>query len=306
MATEKSAAYLARKQMGAFATTMQDVSLRAQQVWRNSIDRWLVRPFAEAYLAFALYGPMNIIEDIFRTALGGVRPNRFNPTRFSRKWIGVSYDPNLMRDAWSETLGELRRAPEAMQTNWILSLGGLAKGFGGKVYHYSVEVPGQVGVGFRRGFVDGRATQILKEMGGDTLERLTKIDAPRPRLADKKLAKEVYEAVNDLKMSANPDSVRYASELFTRRSIHRREVANILSEHPDMPRAVRDKLVKDMDDGTLISNPEQIGARMDESRDILMDDFIRSPERASEQMKQLADMLTDLEIRNPEEMARVM
>ena len=306
MATEESTAYLARKQMGVFSTSMQNVSLRAQQVWRNSIDRWLVRPFAESYLCFALYGPMNVVEDVIRSILGGVMPNRFNPVRFSRKWVGISYDPNLMRDAWSETLGELRKGSEAMQTNWILSLGGLAKGFGEKTYGVLVEKPGQIGIGFRRGFVDGRATQILKEMGGDTFEKLVKIDAPRPRLADKKFAKEVYQAVNDLKLSANPDSIRYSKELFTRKAIHRREVSNILSEHPDMPRAVRDKLIKDMDDGTLISNPEQITARMDESREILMDDFIRSPERASEQMKQLADFLTDLEIRNPEEMARVM
>jgi len=304
--TEESAAYLARKQMGVFAASMQDVSLRAQQVWRFSIDRWVVRPFAESYLCFALYGPMNMIEDIFRSALGGVRPNRFNPARFSRKWAGVSYDPNLMRDAWSETLGELRTGREAMQTNWILSIFGLAKPFGELTYKVLVEKPGQIGIGFRRGFVDGRATQILKEMGGDTFERLVKIDAPRPRLKDKKFANEVYQAVNDLKLSANPDSIRYSKELFTRETIHKGEVANILSEHPDMPRAVRDKLVKDMDEGTLIGSPEQITTRMDESRDILMDDFIRSPERASEQMKELANFLTDLEIRNPEEMSRVM
>jgi len=306
MATEDSIAYLARKQMGVFATTMQDVSLRTQQVWRNQIDRWLVRPFAEAYLAFALYGPMNVIEDVFRSVLGGVMPNRFNPVRFTRKWIGVSYDPNLMRDAWSETLGELRKGSEAMQTNWILSLSGLAKGFGEKTYGVLVEKPGQIGISFRRGFVDARATQILKEMGGDTFEMLVKIDAPRPKLVDKKLAKEVYQTVNDLKMSANPDSIRYSKELFTRAAIHRKEVANILSEHPDMPRAIRDKLTLDMNEGTLIGNPEQITARIAESRDILMDDFIRSPERASEQMKELANLLTDLEIRNPEEMARVM
>ena len=159
---------------------------------------------------------------------------------------------------------------------------------------------------FRRGFVDGRATQIMKEMGGDTFDRLAAIDAPRPRLTNKKLAKEVYETINDLKMSANPDSIRYSKELFTKQAIHRKEVNQILTEHPDMPRVVRDKLIKDMDDNILVSNPEQIVARMDESREILLDDFIRSPERASEQMKQLADMLTDLEIRNPEEMARVM
>ena len=139
IATEESAAYLARKQAGTFSVLLQNVENRSVQVWRNSIDKWVVRPFAEAYLAFALYGPMNIVEDMFRSALGGVSPNRFNAARFSRKWVGVSYDPNLMRDAWSETLGELRRGSEATQTNWILSLGGLSKGFGEKTYGALVE-----------------------------------------------------------------------------------------------------------------------------------------------------------------------
>lgn len=306
IATEESAAYLARKQAGAFAKVGESVSLRIQQVWRNSIDRWVVRPFAEAYLAFALYGPMNVLEDMIRSTLGGVRPNRFNAARFARKWVRVGYDSNLMRDAMSETLGELRRAPEAAQTNWILSIGGLAKPLGEKTYGLLVEKPGQIGLDFRRGFVDGRATQILKESGGDTFERLVKVDAPAPKLVNKKLAEEITETVNDLKLSGDPDAIRYAKELFTKEKIVRREVSNVLMEHPDMPRAFRDKVLQDMDDNILISNPEQIDLRMGEGKDLILDDFIRSPERASEQMKQLADFLTDLEVKNPEEMAQVM
>ena len=306
MLTEESAAYLARKQAGAFAKIGESVSLRVQQVWRNGIDRWVVRPFAEAYLAFALYGPMNIVEDMWRSIIGGVIPNRTSGIRFARKWVGVGYDSNLMRDAMSETLGELRRAPEAAQTNWILSLGGLSKGFGEKTYGVLVEKPGQIGLDFRRGFVDGRATQILKENGGEAFEKLVKIDSPAPKLTNKKLVKEITETVNDLKLSGDPDAIRYAKELYTKEKILRREIDNVLMEHPDMPRVFRDKVLKDMDDNILINNPEQIDLRMGEGRDVIMDDFIRSPERASEQMKQLADFLTDLEVKNPEEMAQVM
>ena len=303
---EESMAALARKQIGAFSLTMQNMELRAVQVWRNGIDKWVVRPFAEAYLAFALYGPMNIVEDVIRSSLGGVWPNRFNATRFGRKWVGIGYDPQLMRDAMSETLGELRRGSEAAQTNWILSLGGLAKGFGEKAYGIMVEKPGQVGIAFRRGSVDGRATQIMKEKGGDLFERLVKIDAAHPRLPDKKLTKLVVETVNDLKLSANPESIKYAKDLFTQTSIMRKEVNNTLMEHPDLPRVTRDRLLKDFDDGILMTNPDVINARITELKEELLDDFIRSPERASEQMKQLADFLTDLEIKNPQEMAQVM
>ncbi|KKK63565.1 hypothetical protein LCGC14_2993000, partial [marine sediment metagenome] len=95
--TAESLVELNRKEMGAVATFLDDVPLRVQKAWQNGIDKWIVKPFAESYLTFAMYGPMNIIEDVLRTSLGGVAPGRKSAQAFARKWAGTSYDPDLMR-----------------------------------------------------------------------------------------------------------------------------------------------------------------------------------------------------------------
>lgn len=308
IAIEESAVFLARKEMGSVATLLDDVPLHIQRVWVNGIDKWVVRPFAESYLTFALYGPMNVIEDVIRTALGGVTPGRKTPQAFARKWAGTSYDQDLMRDAVSETYGYLRSRPQGELNNWILQLGGLAKGFGDKTYGALVRRPGQVGIGIRRNFVDGRASGILKDLGGDRYIKLAKagpVDLPG---VNKKIAKGVQQDATHLKVQGAPRSAFEALKGdYTRAKIIRREVDNILKEHPDLPTPVRDYLMRSYDDGVMF---REAGISVDntirDANKVMVDDFIASPERASTQFEQLADMLTQLEVRNPQEMAQLM
>ncbi len=308
IAIDESTTALARKEMGSVATLLDDIPIRIQKVWQNGIDKWIVRPFAESYLTFALYGPMNVIEDVIRTALAGVTPGRKSPQAFARKWAGTSYDQDLMRDAVSETYGYLRARPEGELNNWILQLGGLAKGFGDRVYGALVRYPGHIGIGMRRNFVDGRASQILKELGGETYERLARVGPEKlAGVTNRKITKEVQQAATHLKVQGQPEGIRALKGDFTRAKIIRREVDNILKEHPDLPTPVRDYIMRSYDDGIMF---REAGTSIDnvakEANTVMVDDFIASPERASTQFEQLADMLTQLEVRNPQEMAQLM
>lgn len=306
IATEESVAYLARKETGALSALLAKTEIRVQAVWRDVLDKWVVRPFAEAYLTFGMYGPMNMLEDVIRSTLGGVTPGRLTIKGFERKWVGIGYDPNLKRDAISEMIGYFRARPTGELNNWILQLGGLAKGFGDRTYQILVEAPGHIGMQVRRHYLDRRATQILVEKGGDKVRRLANV-GPRKLtgVTDKKIIKEVEQAAVDGKLSGNPDYIRGMKDEFTRKPVIRREVDDILMEHPNLPRTTRDFIMKEYDGDVLFREAgDSIETTMREANSILMDDFIRGAEHATKQMEQLADLLIEMEVKNPQEMAR--
>ncbi len=251
--TAESLVELNRREMGTVATFLDDVPLRVQKAWQNGIDKWIVKPFAESYLTFAMYGPMNIIEDVLRTSLGGVAPGRKTAQAFARKWAGTSFDPDLMRGSWSETMGEIRARPASEHNNWVLQMAFLGnKGLADRVYNLAVVKPGHVGVGMRRNFVDGYATQELKRIGGDQFTTLANV-GPRnlDGITTPKVAKEVQQIATNLKIQGLPEAIRAAKGDFTHTKMKRREVDNILKEHPDLPRPVRDQLMEAYDDKTM-------------------------------------------------------
>jgi len=257
---EDSVVALAMKEMGRTATLLTKIPIRVQRVWANGIDKWIVRPFAESYLTFALYGPMNVVEDVIRTTLGGVMPGGKSGANFARKWAGVSYDPALVSErSISETLGTIAAKESGEWNNWILQLGGLAKGFGDKTFDILVRKPGQIGMAMRTHFVDAKATQILKQIGGDQMERLARTGPDKLMgVTNKRIVKNVQQVAMELKMNGLPDAIRAATDDFTRAKIIRREVDDILLEHPDLPRPVRDFVMRQNDEGVLFQSVRKV------------------------------------------------
>ncbi|KKN75149.1 hypothetical protein LCGC14_0383080 [marine sediment metagenome] len=306
---ESSSVALALKEMGRVSTLLTTVPLRIQKAWVNGIDRVVIRTFAESYLTFAMYGPMNVIEDIIRTLLGGEVPGLRSSQSFARKWVGVSYEPSIVSErSISETMGFLRSADDPNWNNWILQLGGLANGFGRTAFKYAVGVPGQINMAMRRNFLDAKATRILKEIGGEALDTLTHAGPDKLMgVTNKRVVREVQQAAMELKMNGLPEALRATKGDFTRTKIIRREVNDILKEHPDLPRPVRDFIIRQQDDGVLFRDGvNSVDDITRQANDILLNDFIASPERASVQYDQLANLLVDFEVRNPQEMAQLI
>lgn len=308
MTIRESAVALARKELGSVASMLTGIPIRVQRVWSNIINRWIVRPFAEAYLTFALYGPMNIVEDTLRSMLGGVFPGRTTREVLARELAGVSYPAEFMtRDAVSETMGFLRARPEGELNNWILQMGGLAPGLGDKTFNLLVRRPGQIGMDMRMNFYLGRYRQILNELGGDAYKRLTEAIPERVSGVSGKLAKEIRQVAGDLAVQGKPEMLRSAIDDFTRPKILRREVNNIRMEHPDLPRTVQDLVMQAYDDGRLLRSVEDIEQVMSkEAREILVDDFLHSSEYAAEGYEALYRQLAALEVKSPEEMATLV
>ena len=303
--TEKSLAYLARANMGNYATILDGIAVRAQRLWADKIDKFVVKPFAEAYLTFGMYGPMNVMEDYVRSALGGVVPRKMNIESWERLSWGLVTDVNLERYGISEMIGYLERAGSASaRSNWVLQAATLGKkSWSAKTYDVLVRRPGAVGMDVRRNFVAGRYKQILEDMGGDAIQKMAGVGPRLPRVISGKLKKQLEAEVYRAKLSGNPEVVRGLKEVFTTSKLTRAEVQNILSEYPDIPQAVRQHIIKAHDSKALWKN---IDGTIDEARNLLADDFIRSPEVATQQVDELAKMLTEMKVKNPEDMAWAM
>jgi len=305
---EESVAARSRMEIGSFAAMLQDIPPRLQAIWSRGVDRTIIRPFAEAYLAFGMYGPMNVFEDYFRSVLGGVIPRRMNVEQWERLSWGLSVDPELKRYGLSEMLGPIaREGTEDTWNNWILQFGGLAKGWGNKIYTGLIRLPGAWGADIRRNFVGKRYIQLLKERGGDAFEQLMRVGPNPPRLVNRKLVKQLEAQVYRMKTTLNPDLIRGSKDLFTRKRIVRQEVRDILSEHPNLPNSARDHILKSYDDDLIFrEGAESIQSTVRESNNLLMDDYLRGPEYAAKQMEDLADQLIQLEVVNPEEMSHAI
>lgn len=307
LTTENSLAFQSAKEIGAYSTLLMNVSNRVQKIWINQIDRLIIRPTAEAYLTFGMYGPMNVIEDVIRSLSDHVVPRRMNVESFELRHIGLSTDPGLKRAGLSEMMGELWRGGDrASWSNWILQLGGLAKNWGRKTYEILVERPGGIGMDIRRNFVYRREMQLLKELGGEQYENVARITPRPPDIADKKLSKQFVDDMGSLRFSG-PDGVRTAKNDYTRAKLLGREVDNILREHPDIPNPSRISIKESYNDGSLLVNGgRSIDKQFSVEASTVMDEFLKGPEYAAQEFGELAEFLTRLEVTNPQEMAQAL
>lgn len=309
--TEESTASLARMEMGAMRSMLNDIEYRVGKVWANTIDRWVIRTFAESYLCFALYGPMNVVEDVIRHGLGGAFPGTKTYKALTRKWYGTRMDQNLaMADKGiSETFGALRDSPIVRINNWIAQINGLSKvgGFGNKIYDVMLGAPGRIGAGVRIHYIDAMATRVLKEIGGEQFERLAKAATKFSGTTDAKINRQVNQAATELAaVGASRDAFNALKTEFTRKAILRRELDNILMEHPNLARSVRDYIMKTFDDDELFLSTKAINDIADSADALIIDDFLNSAEHAYGGYELLAQELTALEVRNPEEMAQLI
>jgi len=299
---EEATASLARVDASRASVLLHGVEIRAQSLWKNYIDKWLVKPAAESYLTFGMYGPMNVMEDYIRSALGGVLPRRMNVETWSRLRMGLMTDVNMEQYGLSEMTGYLlREGTEDSWNNWILQLAaGGNKKWANKAYTALVRRPGAVGMDVRRNFVGRRFQQIFREDGGEMVEALLKSAPDAPRL-NAKLVKELESETYRMMTTGSPDSVRAVKELFTHKNLTRAEVQNAMSLYPDMPPTARDYIIKAYDRGALFKD---IDGTMKVASDMLVEDFIKSPEYATAQIRALTDQLVSLDVASPQEMAQ--
>ncbi len=308
----QSNAAKAAVEKGRFATLLHGIELRTQAVWRDYIDRYIVKPFAEAYLTFGMYGPMNTLEDYMRSALGGVKPRRMSIEPWEVLAVGLETDTNLQRYGISELMGYIKRAgPKAEHNNLVLQLAFMGnKKWSSMTYDILVRSFGAMGMDVRRNFVAGKFTQILAETGGDTFATLVRmVPDLTPRITaglGKKAAKSFLDDINRAITTAYPEAVRSVKGMYTATKMKRADVMNVLNNYPDMPQEARTFILQEFESGRLLTDHNSVNAVMQDALNILRKDFVTSPEEATANFKQIADVLKELALDNPEELAKAV
>lgn len=310
----RSAAYRSRSEVGALSALLVGVDARLSALWRNTIDKRIVRPFAEAYLTFGMYGPMNVVEDYLRCALGGVKPGRMKIKELEETFSGLLYDPELLRPGFSEMLGPLQRAStDASHNNWLLGGIFLGNRRGNWVYRKFVLEPGGIGAEVRRNFISGRYFQELKEIAGDRLARLYRAtgktnltDMPGVTHAH---AKIIENKAKRLIQTGDSNSIRRLHQELTEHHFKMAELDDMLNFYPEIANEIRADIYAARRAGQLNSNdsilayfkgPETgLEAR---SREM----FLHSPELAAMQTKALEDLLMEFSIHNPQDLAQAL
>ncbi|KKK74223.1 hypothetical protein LCGC14_2885920, partial [marine sediment metagenome] len=315
-----------------FDALVYDIDKRFINPWAGWIDRMVVRTAAEAYLTFGMYGPMNVIEDVLRSTLGGVKAGRVTVEQFELSTVGLLRDPELLRAGFSETFGVLRETGDPLRTNWMLMLSelpvslpafGVSAALGKPItpakfarmsFSALVEAPGAISAELRRNFVVGKAGQLLAEGEGAAAYRALLEVVPNtlpreldnaPKWVRKKLAKDLRTAVTTGKLTSdNSALIATLKNRFTRNKIHKAEVNDIVMRYPDLSPTARSMILEGSDE--LLKSPDSIRDFMRQVYDAEVDDFLRSPERATAQFDLLAKELTALEVTSPQEMAELI
>ncbi len=286
---ERSKAALVARQSGRMATLLFDIPQQLQRTWTNQIDKWVVRPAAQAYLTFGMYGPMNVAEDIWRSCLGGVRPGRASIEALDIETLGLRIDPELRTWGLSEMMGPLKQtAGQPTRNNWILTIGmaplslptyAATRGrvtpakFARNTYATLVEMFGGIGMDMRRNFIVGRNRQLLAEAGGDAYQALAKAGPKEipTGITQKFLRKEVKNQVHRAKVTGaltpdNQDFINALKARFSRERVVRGEVTNIVSRYPDVSNSSRNLVTQLYDEGTLFRSAPRLQQRFSSIR----------------------------------------
>ena len=228
-------------------------------VWRNTIDRWAVRPMAEANLGNPAYPIWNAFEAMFVSAVEGVRPGMMSLEKFQTFTAGLKYDARLMTGGASDIRGMLNTMPGRAGTISFLPgklpekiLGKqLPKWIAGKDWlelsgRKWIEFSDVWGNAYRRNFAYQRFKQHwferLKNIGGiDVTAKIKGIVARPPIKIRKEIGISEQDMVNDMAMrvaTLDKNVILSAKEMYSNGSLMRQEQLKILRQYDQIsPRA---------------------------------------------------------------------
>lgn len=111
-AIERSAYAKGKALSGTVLSLMNAVDKLERGVFRVTLDRWLVRPVAEAYLGSVAYPIWNVFEGIFVSVMEGVVPRMVKQDAFQRMFLGIrGIDSRVAAWSASDVAGMLGTMP---------------------------------------------------------------------------------------------------------------------------------------------------------------------------------------------------
>ena len=111
-ATERSTFAKGKVFEGMVLSLMNKVDKLERGAWRMTLDRWLVRPAAEAYLGSVAYPIWNALESMVVSSLEGIVPRQAKQEAFQRMFLGVrGVDNRVLQWSASDVAGMLGTMP---------------------------------------------------------------------------------------------------------------------------------------------------------------------------------------------------
>ena len=268
-------------QKGVVSSIMSGIDSTTRLLWTDSIERYLVTPFARAYLVFGFYGLGNILEGLLKPAVEGLSP--FNPLSrrtgfFANKTSSVtSYqmlatqvdEPvidliNLPLD-FAENIGSVARgsrrdlgnfAEQILAFRFLANIPGAGRNL--DAYHWLVRYFGRVGLLQRADFMVKATHRALHNQNPQAYERIERVFqrhlANRPR-TDTALEDYMIDQIR-YGIFVNESVARQIPEI-VRANIPELRLQELRNRYPDLDNYVFDTLRTSVIRGEAAS-PEQL------------------------------------------------
>lgn len=327
LAIEESTLYLAKNEEGRILSTLQHLEPEVLAAWRQTIDKGITKPFAEAYLCFSAYGFMNVLEDSMRSALDGVYPRRLNNELRGIVTIGLLTDPTLDNLSISDMIGVIKKElPEHYHQNWIMRLSALgSEKWSSRFYEAMVHAPGMISADLKRNFEVQLMMRNLMDSSEPFREMMKGIPEITGALAkDKKFKQELGKLIYYSVASANPHVLDMIPDMLHSKTITISKVKDVFAKYPELSKAPQNIVLDAIESGEIfqeiskaakngaeataksIEHQDSITKVMLKSESALIDDLLMKPDAAIGQFDGLYKHLVEAEMSNPEEMANLL
>jgi len=295
---------------------------------RKAIDRWVVRPFAEAYLGSIAYPLWNAFEGIAVSIIEGVIPRRVRAENYFMMTKGLIGDPQLADRLASDVAGILGGAPHRRGGAWTFfpraripeRIGGVAvpkflsgRELFGWMGRYWIDLSNKWGNVVRQNFVMQRMATHLSELayreaGGDVmkgLERVIKHGAPDFDRKVLGLTRNQLEQELWYRATVSSRDMRALKTLLTNGELQKAEALKLVRETDTLsPRAktLAESLIEEEE---ILRSEETIERFAQKITETTLEDIKRLPFDIGQSFQELANTLAETPINTADELAEV-
>lgn len=280
--------------------------------WRQLMDRYIVRTFAEANLGSVAYPLWNAFEGVFVSLIEGVTPRFVKWEAYNIMTKGLLGDPKLATQTASDVAGIFgtvagRRAgaislmpgliPERI-AGWNVPKWAAGKDWLEWTGRKWIQMSDVWGNAFRRNYITQKMARHLAERaynvaGQDINLALQKLVKGSPRISKQTLGLSQHELEQEMfrRLTVSADDVLELKTILTDGSLQQGEMMKILREADHLsPRAkaLGEQLIYE---GKVLTNESSVIDFVRQTSEAAVDDLRRYPFEVSESFRHVADQI---------------
>ena len=326
--------YRSRRFSGLVAAMIKDMDRAERNFWRVRLDRYFVRPVAEAYLGNVSYAFWNIFEGMFVSALEGVVPRRAKATSFLEMYQGIlGVDPSMMKWALQkgyagDPSGMFQTAPGRAGAYSLLPgripeeiLGKkLPNWIGGKGYaewlgREWIKVSDVWGSAFRGNFLIKKMSRYLAEYSTDVngvnvLKEIETLIGTPPKLVNAErigLSEHVLkqELFNVLTSGRGAKGIAVLKEGLSNTALMEKEQLMILRQATELSPQARTMAEQIIQRGDFIKTEQHIVRSSGLIADQALSDLRNYPLQVSDAFAGVSDLVARYEMRSADDLMQV-